>query len=360
MGATTGWLFKNISYADSKSGHFKILKILGSGFLMIIKHSSTHGHMGLWGENGQPLKILKIGEDDLVLNPEPNKFDAMLCWGEFTDEFLEYRGARVFYCCEPSFFFQGWRWAKLELRKKLGTLREDEFAWHYHPHPQMRVEHETSTFPDSRLLFSTQRIRGAAAVVGNLGHPVFRNSGRKKRLEFILASGCDIYGPRSNWERFRLSAFSKKALPVNYIGECPYPQKIEVLSKYQVAICLENSSEPLYFTEKFPDAVRAGCIPIYHAHPSVRTEFLNGAVWVDPAQYEFDAPATMEAALAKNRAEVAETNRKWMRESGILERAGLFPIYSKLAAILRAKIDGSFNLPLKASRPNLKDEYGKI
>ena len=90
---------------------------------MIIKHSSRHGHMGLAGEDGRYLKELKIGDDILTTESRDGKFDAMICWWEFTDEFLEFKGPKLFYCCEPSFYFRGWRSQKRGLRKKLHSLR---------------------------------------------------------------------------------------------------------------------------------------------------------------------------------------------------------------------------------------------
>jgi hypothetical protein len=50
-------------------------------------------------------------------------------------------------------------------------------------------------------------------------------------------------------------------------------EHIRFLSAYKVAICLENCVEPYYFTEKFINAVRAACIPVYHAHATVKTPF---------------------------------------------------------------------------------------
>lgn len=322
---------------------------------MIIKHSSNHGHMGLTEPDGQFLRELRIGDDILTTDKRDGKYDAMICWWEFTEEFLDFRGPKVFYCCEPSFYFLGWRRSKFELRKRLRSLRSDEFAWHYHPHPLMRVEHESSAFSDPEIPLSDHSIAGAAAILGNLGNPITRNLGRQKRLEFIILSGCDIYGPKESWENFQLGFFSRKGFPKGYRGECVHTQKISVLSKYHACVCLENSCEPLYFTEKFPDAVRAGCVPIYHAHPTVREEFLKGAVWVDPGDYGFDARLAMEAALKMDRAQVADVNYQWLNGSGILEKTCLESVYKKLSRILDARIRGVLDLPETATRPDLPD-----
>jgi hypothetical protein len=324
---------------------------------MIIKHSSRHGHMGLAGEDGGYLKELKIGDDILTTESRDGKFDAMICWWEFTEEFLAFEGPKLFYCCEPSFYFRGWRSSKIHLRRGLHSLRADEFAWHFHENSQMRVEHETSAFSDKNLPLGDHVIPNAATVLGNLGRPIFRNKGRQKRLKFIIESGCHIYGPNKNWGAFQLKLFSKKGFPVGYQGECSHTQKISILSKYHACICFENSSEPEYFTEKFPDAVRAGCVPIYHPHPAVRDKFLAGAIWVDPVDYGLDARATMEAALKLERKEVAAQNLQWLRNNANLQQTKVEKIYEKLAGILRKKMSGSISLPERATRANLPDEY---
>lgn len=324
---------------------------------MIIKHSSRHGHMGLTAEDGAWLKELRIGDDLLTTESRDGKFDAMICWWEFTDEFLEFKGPKLFYCCEPSFYFRGWRSSKRELRRRLHSLRADEFAWHFHENAQMRAEHETSAFSDHKLPMGDHSIQNAAAVLGNLGRPFFRNKGRQKRLKFIIESGCHIYGPNTNWGSFQLDLFSKRGFPVGYQGECSHTQKISTLSKYHACICFENSSEPEYFTEKFPDAVRAGCVPIYHPHPVVKEKFLKGAVWVDPMDYDLDARATMEAALKMEQTEVAVQNLQWLRDNAYLQQTTVEKIYKKLAGILRKKISGELSLPNHATRANLPDEY---
>jgi hypothetical protein len=324
---------------------------------MIIKHSSRHGHMGLTGVDGALLKEFRIGDDILTTEPRDGKFDAMICWWEFTDEFLAFEGPKLFYCCEPSFYFRGWRSSKIELRRRLHSLRADEFAWHFHENSQMCVEHETSAFSDQNLPMGNHAIQNAATVLGNLGRPILRNKGRQKRLNFIIESGCHIYGPNKNWGAFQLNLFSKKGSPSGYQGECTHTQKISILSKYHACICFENSCEPEYFTEKFPDAVRAGCVPIYHPHPVVKEKFLTGAVWVDPMDYGLDARATMRAAMAMNRQLVAAQNLKWLRENPHLRLTKVENIYVKMVDILKKKITGEICLPQLATRRNLPDEY---
>jgi len=324
---------------------------------MIIKHSSRHGHMGLTGEDGAWLKEFKIGDDILTTEPQDGNFDAMICWWEFTEEFLDFKGAKLFYCCEPSFYFRGWRTSKIKLRRNLHSIRADEFAWHFHENPNMRVEHETSDFSKRNDILYDNQIHNAATVLSNLGHPLTRNYGRQKRAEFVLHSGCDIFGPRHVWNHFRLNLFSKPDYPVNYKGECPIGKKKAFLSQYHACICFENSCEPEYFTEKFPDAVRAGCVPIYHPHPKVKEKFLDGAVWVDPMDYGLDARETMRVAMAMDRHTVASQNLKWLQENPHLQLTKVKNIYVKMVDILNKKISGEICLPRRATRRNLSDEY---
>jgi len=80
---------------------------------------------------------------------------------------------------------------------------------------------------------------------------------------------------------------SRPAAPANYRGEIPgdWPeeQKRELLAGYKVAVCRENSYEPYYFTEKFVEAVCAGCVPVYRAHPTSPREFCAARYgWIPP------------------------------------------------------------------------------
>ena len=82
-------------------------------------------------------------------------------------------------------------------------------------------------------------------------------------------------------------------------------------------MCLENCTEAYYFTEKFVYAVRAGCIPVYHAHATVKTSFLSGARWIDPADFAFSPRRTIDFALNQDQMEFRSINDAWL-ESGIL------------------------------------------
>jgi hypothetical protein len=319
---------------------------------MRIQFSAPHGHLGL------SISEFQTGGHRLRCDWQAGEIEGMIGFWEFTKEFLEFKGPKVFYCCEPSFYFNGFRAPKRLLRARLGSLRQDEFAWHYHPDPAMRVVHHTQGIAPSLDSTRAPRRAQALAVLGNLGRPYLRNPGRQARLAFIVNSGCHIYGPESQWQRFRLHTFGRKGPPATYQGECPREMKADRLAGYHACICLENCAESLYFTEKFPDAVRSGCVPVYHAHASVKSAFLDGAVWVDPADYDWDPHATMAAALSFDRKKVAETNEQWLRSHPKLQATTIAPVYSRLAEILARKAAGEINLPEQARRERLKDEYG--
>ena len=102
---------------------------------------------------------------------------------------------------------------------------------------------------------------------------------------------------------------------------------------------MENTTEPYYFSEKFYNAARAGCVPIYHAHPTLRTGVLQGALYVDPERYKFDPDATIHAALSMDMQEVQAANRLWLQKD-VVRQTSFDNIWCKLAAIFRNRIGG--------------------
>ena len=113
----------------------------------------------------------------------------------------------------------------------------------------------------------------------------------------------------------------RKTTPRNYRGEIrgnwTNDHLLDIFEKYRVAVCLENSCEPYYFTEKMLNAVRAGCIPVYHAHPTVAAGILKDAKWVDPKDHGFDPERTLKFALDQDLREFQETNEKWLLSDAV-------------------------------------------
>jgi hypothetical protein len=244
--------------------------------------------------------------------------DALLCEWEPSEELLTFPRRKAWYCCEPACQFnhlRGGAWPRL--RDQLGP---HEFLYHAHPDPQFRVPHATHFEP---LQVNTNRVRRdrAIAVVSNHGGaPWRRHGGLSYRNRFITDRRVDLYG-RSGWLRYRDRWFSRVKAPANYRGELPgdWPDsaKRKLLAEYKVAICLENMLEPFYFTEKFVEAVTAGCIPIYRADETVRDTILQGARWIDPADYSDSVDETIAGALNSDLREFQEQNQRWCEHSAV-------------------------------------------
>ncbi len=99
---------------------------------------------------------------------------------------------------------------------------------------------------------------------------------------------------------------------------------------------MENTQEPYYFTEKFVDAVAAGCVPIYRAHPTVRDTFLEGATWIDPAEHDGRVSMTLRAALAADRTAIAAKNFHWLGRPEVLATRES-SVFDRIASILAQK-----------------------
>jgi Glycosyltransferase family 10 (fucosyltransferase) C-term len=160
----------------------------------------------------------------------------------------------------------------------------------------------------------------------------------------ILDRQVELFGKPEGWANFR--HFPKlwiRRPPDNYTGHAAPgtdiydDEHIRFLSGYKVAVCLENSVEPHYFTEKFVNAARAGCIPVYQAHPTVRNRFLSSAKWVDPADFDFSAERTIKFALVADQSAFREQNDDWLR-SGVLAETDDGKTLSRLHMIVEAKL----------------------
>lgn len=218
-------------------------------------------------------------------------------------------------------------------RRLLKQLRFDERFWFGNPDPRYRVPHPTH-YTKPRMQSDGAR-QGVAALVSNFGGRLwFFNSDFRLRNRFITCSLVELYGAHDSWARWR-TWYGKRGVPSNYRGKVAgtgwsFQENINFLSRFHAVVCLENSRAPFYFTEKFVNAVCAGCVPIYHAHKTVRETFLRDARWIDPQDYAFDARTTVQAALDANRAEFNEVNRCWLeqpelartQEDTIWERVG--------------------------------------
>jgi hypothetical protein len=108
------------------------------------------------------------------------------------------------------------------------------------------------------------------------------------------------------------SALSKVGVvdaPSAVIGNRPpigprWSDKIEFLRRYRFAIAFENTSHPGYTTEKLPDALYAGTVPLYWGDPDVAADF-NTRRFLNLASY-----SSMEE-LADNVARLEGDPRAW-------------------------------------------------
>lgn len=261
--------------------------------------------------------------------------DALLSDWAPSDELFTFQGRKAWYCCEPECQFNeldSGKWPKFRSQLKVG-----EFLSHNQADRRYRVPHVTHFEPLS-LDHSTSRLNKAIAIVSNYGgDPRRRHPGLSYRNLFVTSELVDLFG-RSGWKRYKQRVLSRRAAPANYRGEIPgdWPasEKRSLLSRYKVAVCLENMTEQNYFTEKFVEAVCAGCIPVYQPDDETAAGPLKGAFWVDPRNYGGLPAATISAALDLDSAAVHEQNRGWLATNKDLAGTHHLQVFSRIGRIL--------------------------
>ena len=282
---------------------------------------------------------LLIGDYYYSVSCAPTEADAVLY--EWSPGPIENSTAvRAWYCCEPlsTSLFRDPVW-----RAWLSQLTTAEYLYHSHPDDRCRVPHITCiTDPATRHWVTPTK--GAVAVVSNTGGSPWRRSwDARLRNRLITRPEVDLFGSRAVWSTFRATVLSRPRQPANYQGKLTglwtNPSKLDLLADYRVAVCMENTVEPHYFTEKFVDAVRAGCVPVYQAHPTVRTGPLKGARWVDPADFRFDPAETLAFALAQDVNEYRLANGAWLDSP--VARATFQPaVFARIGGILKDRAAG--------------------
>jgi hypothetical protein len=276
--------------------------------------------------------------DDILYSPRVplESADALLALYDPSEELLTFNGPKLWFTIEPSWHHHFH--SHPVGRRLVRELEISERAFYAHPlvsnrvpHPTFRGELTTPRVPASNL--------AAIACVSNFGgRGWFLKRRFSLRNRFILSPLVELYGSPLSWKQFRhFPAVWRSGPPPNYRGQ-PYEPHIEFLSTFKVAVCLENCVEPHYFTEKFVNAVRAGCIPVYHAQPSVKKRFLPGARWVDPVDFGFSPQRTIESALAQDQAVFRRINDAWL-QSAILAETDDQRLFSYLHRIIKSKIE---------------------
>jgi hypothetical protein len=256
---------------------------------------------------------------------------GLFLWGAMVPEFLAFLGPRAWFLDEPRAQSM---WHTPIFRKAVRQLAPPEFLHHSNPDPRYRFPCVTH-YGEPTCIDSPRRIDAAIAVVNNFGGRIWwirdfvvgaatnfaigpwLRQGVRVRNSFILQPCVELFGSPESWNQFRRWPWSKSGAPANYRGHLGTN-----LAQYRIVICLENASLPYYFTEKLVNAARAGCVPVYHAHPTVRDTFLKGARWIDPADFGYDPSATLAAARRCDFAEVQERNRKWLQSDAVKATQG--------------------------------------
>ena len=279
---------------------------------------------------------LKVADFHYSTSYSLEEADALLSEWAPSEELLRFSRPKAWYCCEATsnsaFRQPGWKFFR-------ETLPPAEFLYHAHPDLRYRVPHVTHFSYDYPMADRADRLSKAIAVVSNTGGPPWR---RKRdmdlRLKFITHSQVDLYGRSQAWRTYRANFLSRAGCPRNYCGEVAGSwsgqARFELMSHYKAAICFENTSEPFYFTEKFVGAVQTGCIPIYHAHETVRQGVLSGALWVDPADFEYDADATIEFALKEDWEKYRSVNDEWLKSEGV-QTTHVLRVFERIGQILQ-------------------------
>jgi hypothetical protein len=269
--------------------------------------------------------------------------DGLIALYDPTEELLRFKGPKLWYTYEPQWHSH---YCRNPVGKKLvKTLKNSEWAYYANPDVRYRVPHIVAA-DDLRKVRADQAdmiSQSAVATVSNFGGRLwFLNRQISLRNRIILSPLVRLYGRSTAWSNFRhFPQFWKREAPKNYMGDVGGGHLddnfIKFLSGYKVCVCLENSCEPYYFTEKFVNAVRAGCIPIYHAHSTVKEAFLNGAFWIDPQDFNFNPIDTIEYALSQDIQTFRDTNDAWL-DSGILNKMTFSGFWEQICSIMEYKL----------------------
>lgn len=264
--------------------------------------------------------------------------DGLLCEWAPDDELLAYPRKKAWYCCEPSCQFRGLgngSWPVI--RDRLGPA---EFLWHGHQDPRYRVPHVTHV-GTLAVNSSQDRLPKAVAIVSNHGgNPLKRHPDISYRNGLVTLPHVDLFG-RRGWSAYRRCWYSLPTAPQNYRGELPgdWPgaEKRSLMSRYKVCICLENMNETGYFTEKFVEAVCAGCIPVYRASADIREGVLQGACWFDPTDSRWPGKLAVEAALEADAESIRRINSQWLQRSRLLQATSAEEVFRRIGQIFQKR-----------------------
>ena len=289
----------------------------------------------------RPWHDKEVQFDDMILSTRLplEQADALLCDFVPTANLYRAKVPAAWYCCEPVSTPRGHRTTPRVLVARI-RLPPHRILHHAHTDPRYRVPALASR-DDLFFADADRRQARAAAIVSFAGKPGLRWDALRQRNAMLLAEHVDLYGNERVWSQYKHAPWSRAYKLPNFRGPLPGTwgsrQKLALLAQYHATVCMENTSEPYYFTEKFVDAVLAGCVPIYHAHPTVRDTLLAGANWVDPADFDFDPSRTIEHALRQDRDAWSATNRRWLQNE-VVRSTTWSAIMRRACEILRAQV----------------------
>jgi len=282
--------------------------------------------------------------DDIFYSPRLplEHSDALIALYDPSEELLTFKGPKLWFTTEPSWHHH-FR-SDLVGRQLIRILHESEHAFYGNHDPLYRVPHPTYRGPMTMPRVPVSKPAAAACVSNFGGRFWFLKRRIRLRNQMILCPLVELFGKPESWERFRhFPQLWIQRPPSNFQGRTS-PGKDDkdeeharFLSGYKVAVCLENCVEPHYFTEKFVNAARAGCIPVYHAHPTVEDQFLSAAKWIDPADFGFSPRRTIEFALRQDQSEYRCANDIWLK-SGVLAETDDQRVFPKLHRIIARKL----------------------
>lgn len=271
--------------------------------------------------------------------------DGLVVLYDPSDELLRFRGPKVWFTLEPSWHhhFRSHPVGKRLIRE----LDETEHIFYGNPNEKYRVPHPTHHGPITLPRLPASEPAAVASVTNFGGRLWFLKRHIWLRNRMILCPLVKLYGNPKSWSCFSPFPFLwLKRPPRNFQGrsspgnDANAEEHTRFLSGFKVAVCLENCVEENYFTEKFVNAVRAGCIPVYHAHPTVKKQFLGGAKWVDPADFGFSPTRTVAFALSQDQNEFRRVNDAWLA-SGALKGTDDRDIFPRLYRIIGEKLAAS-------------------
>lgn len=132
--------------------------------------------------------------------------------------------------------------------------------------------------------------------------------GHRERLDFVM----------------RLKEHYGDQLDLFGHGNTPFDDKWEVLAPYKYHICIENCSQPYYWTEKLADVFLSNTFPFYYGCTNVFKYFSNEALRQIDIHHVDDAIATIDNAISQD---LAKKNANAIQEAKmkILNEYNFFP-----------------------------------